>query len=115
MTIMPAWIAPPDLDPECLELCAALNGLNGIRTVESCCGHGKNPYRIWFLAVSLEALPAVAYAAAGCHCGHYGWRVIAKTDCGMSPIMFTLEGPMGPESHAESLDIAREIREIGEP
>ena len=42
------WVAPVDMDLECKRLCIALNGLPGIETDESCCGHGAEPYRIWF-------------------------------------------------------------------
>jgi hypothetical protein len=42
------WIAPQDIDLECKNLCIALNALPGIETDESCCGHGKESYRIWF-------------------------------------------------------------------
>jgi hypothetical protein len=36
------------MDDEVLELCNAMNALPGIETVESCCGHGSGPFRIWF-------------------------------------------------------------------
>jgi hypothetical protein len=35
-------------DPEVVPLCQAMNALPGIKTTESCCGHGKEPFRIWF-------------------------------------------------------------------
>jgi hypothetical protein len=46
---------PADLDPECRELCEALNLLPGITTTSSCCGHGREPYRVFFAADSLDA------------------------------------------------------------
>lgn len=36
------------MDPEVVDLCNAMNALPGIRTFESCCGHGKYPFQIWF-------------------------------------------------------------------
>lgn len=36
------------MDKECIELCDAMNALPGIQTIESCCGHGNSPYRIYF-------------------------------------------------------------------
>lgn len=36
------------MDPLCILLCDVLNSVSGIKTTESCCGHGKTPYRIWF-------------------------------------------------------------------
>ncbi len=94
-------ILPDDIDPECRALCEALNRLPGIRTTESCCGHGESPFRIWFMADSLDALPRVAYWFDGCHSGEYDWRIIASTDCGMSPISFMAEGPVGDYAGAE--------------
>ena len=86
---------PAGMDTECIALCEALNKLPGIMTVESCCGHGKQPYHVWFQAADLEALPQVCYWFDGCHSGEYGWRVIAQTDCGMSPVSFMIEGSAG--------------------
>jgi len=39
---------PKDMDPECIPLCDALNSIPGIRTEESCSGHGQHPFKIWF-------------------------------------------------------------------
>ena len=36
------------MDEECIELCDKLNSLSSIETIESCCGHCKNPYMIFF-------------------------------------------------------------------
>jgi len=41
------WQAPTGLDPECEKLCVALNGLPGIKTSESCCGHGESPFVVF--------------------------------------------------------------------
>jgi hypothetical protein len=89
------WVPPPDLDPECLKLCEALNALPGVRTFESCCGHGANPFCIWFNVENLETLPRVVYYTSPCHSGVRGWRVEARTDCGMSPVSFVFMGPAG--------------------
>jgi len=40
---------PSDMDYECVPLCNALNAIPGIRTVESCCGHSKTEFMIWFV------------------------------------------------------------------
>jgi len=40
------------MDVECIPLCDALNSLPGIQTCESCCGHGKKPFAIWFRCTS---------------------------------------------------------------
>lgn len=41
--------APKDMDKECIQLCKKLNSLSNIKTIESCCGHLKEPYRIFFM------------------------------------------------------------------
>src|SRR5437870_3675057 len=74
------WIAPEGLDEECLEICQAMNSLPGIITVESCCGHGTDPYRIFFRLDDetpdglfdglLDGLPALLY-----------WMRHFKDDC----------------------------------
>ncbi len=92
-----------DMDKECVNLCKTLNKLQGIKTVSSCCGHGKNEFLIWFRADSLENLPRLLYWFDSCHCGFYHWRIIAKTDCGMSPVSFMIEGPVGAYNEAEEI------------
>ncbi len=96
-------MSPNDIDPECRTLCEAMNGLSGIRTFASCCGHNEHPFRIFFSAESLEALPPVAYWFARCHSGVKGWGIIAHTDCGMAPISFIAEGPVGDYAGAEKI------------
>ena len=98
---------PDDLDPECRSLCDALNRLPGIQTIESCCGHGERPFLIFFIADSLESLPAALYYFDVCHCGFGGWRVVAITDCGMNPVKFMVEGPIG--AYDQAADIAERI------
>ena len=36
------------MDEECIELCDKLNSLSSVETTESCCGHCKEPYMIFF-------------------------------------------------------------------
>lgn len=103
---------PADLDPECRELCEALNLLPGITTTSSCCGHGREPYRIFFAAGSLDALPAVCWCADECHSGQEGWRVFVFTDCVMRPVDFVLEGP--PGAYGASQEIAALARKCAE-
>lgn len=110
MTKTKAVTLPADIDPECRELCEALNLLPGITTTSSCCGHGREPYRIWFDADSLGDLPAVCWCADGCHSGEYGWKVSVMTDCVMKPVVFYLEGPVG--AYAASREIAATIRTV---
>lgn len=91
------------MDPECVPLCDAMNQVPGIRTHESCSGHGKTPFRVYFTAESLAALPRLLYYFAGCHCGFSDWRVRVKTDCAMSPAVFIAEGPVAAYSEAHRI------------
>lgn len=103
---------PNDLDPECRSLCEAMNMLPGIETSESCCGHDREPFRVFFKAETLEALPRVAYWFDACHSGVSGWQIIAWTDCGMAPISFIAEGRLGGCTPRE---IRRTRRGAGHP
>ena len=47
---------PFDMDQECIELCNILNTLPGVTTFESCCGHCKERYYIWFFCTSIDTL-----------------------------------------------------------
>ena len=58
--------------------------------MESCCGHGEHPFRIWFKVKSLENLPILLYYCDSCHVG-FNWDCTVQTDCGMSPVTFMLE------------------------
>jgi hypothetical protein len=93
------------MDAECVALCDALNHLDGIRTTESCCGHGERPYWICFVADSLEALPQLLYWFDQCHT-FPGWCVVAQTDCAMSPATFRIEGPSGGSGYDQAEKIA---------
>lgn len=44
------------LDKECVSLVNMLNTIDGIATTESCCGHLKAPYRIFFVSDSFSAI-----------------------------------------------------------
>ena len=94
---------PRDLDPECLNLCRALNELPGIETISSCAGHGETPFQVSLEAESLDDLPPVAWSLDSCHSGQSGWELVAYTDCTMAPIRFLVEGPVGAYEAAEAI------------
>lgn len=83
------------MDKECIALCDAMNLIPGITTIESCCGHGKEPYRIFFVVEDFEDLPDLLYWIDYCHSGVKNWDCKIITDCGRSPISFIIEGPIG--------------------
>lgn len=86
---------PNDMDEECIPLCDALNALPGIKTHESCCGHGKDAHRVFFMADTIEHLLPILLRTTSS-----GWHVevhsaISTSD--MSDVVsFMLEGPVGP-------------------
>ena len=57
--------AEPGIDPEIEPLCDALNIISGVQTTSCCCGHDKNPIRIWFIVDSIKTLSLILWA--GCH------------------------------------------------
>lgn len=97
------WEPPAGMDPEVISLCRAMNTFPGIVTTESCCGHGKRPFRIWFLAETVEALPALLWCLDACHSGLHGWSVRVSTDCVADHATFTVEGPCGDYAAAEAV------------
>jgi hypothetical protein len=99
------------MDPECIALCEAMNKFDGIETIESCCGHGDHPYRIWFVARDLQVLPELLYWFDACHTGRRGWNVSVQTDCSMAPAVFKAEGPVGKQSYTDALFIAEKMAE----
>jgi tRNA(Phe) wybutosine-synthesizing methylase Tyw3 len=104
------WLPPSDIDPECIPLCAAINeSMTGVKTVESCCGHGRERYMIWVRVRSLHALAKLCYWLMLCHSGQSGWQVVAQTDCGAQPGIMRIEGPVRGWRPAE--EIAKVIRE----
>lgn len=101
-----------EMDPEVIELVEALNLFPGIKTVESCCGHGKDTFNIWFEADDLESLPLVLWHIDGCHSGVCGWTVEVTTDCGMSPVHFRLGSSVkGEQAYSEAKQIAKFIKD----
>lgn len=105
-------ILPGGMDSECVELCNAINLIPGLRTIESCCGHGKSNFLV-FLKVEgdlgIENLPKLLYWLDPCHVG-FRWWCKVKTDCGMSPATFYIESVVqGEEAYKQAKEIADSI------
>ena len=101
----------PTMDAECVALCDAINRFDGITTYESCCGHGKDAFCVWFSVDSLEALPPVIYWFDACHSG-VNWSVYVTTDCCLSPATFHAESSSwGDKAFAEAEQIAKYMNE----
>ena len=52
------------IDKECVELCNALNNIPYVTTFESCCGHGKDVYKIWFECYDIGVLSRLSRAVS---------------------------------------------------
>lgn len=50
------------MDKECIELCDTLNTLPGLKTFESCCGHLKTVFSIWFFCDNIDTLSRLGRA-----------------------------------------------------
>lgn len=50
------------MDAPCIALCDLLNCLPGLKTYESCCGHCKFPYQVFFCCDNLDTLTRLGRA-----------------------------------------------------
>ena len=50
-----------DIDYELRDLIKLINDIDGLETVECCCGHGGMPCHIWFKADSIEDVTRFQY------------------------------------------------------
>lgn len=96
-------ISPMPMDAECVKLCDALNGMPGIMTIDSCCGHGERPFFVTFAAASMDALRSVVEKI-----DKTNWRIEAlfKRDTGL---LFKLIGGIGKSAYEEAQDLIRKI------
>lgn len=104
------WENPPRIDPECIKICTALNELPGIRTFESCCGHGEHGFWVWFevtnpIEKGLLILSRCLYnrqdrVPTG---DSQGWRAVLYHFDRCPRLCFLLEGPTGDYAGADGL------------
>lgn len=66
------------LDKECEKLVKVLNEMDGIATIESCCGHLTAPYKIWFVSNSFSAV-GILYRSVDRRYSDGKWRI--EVDC----------------------------------
>ena len=96
-------------DKEARALIFVLNSFKGIKTSEHCCGHGKQPFRIWlsidkdfpYLQHFMQAFD-IRYG-----CPSPDWKVcLVSTDTYPSgKIHIMIEGPVGKRAYEEALTI----------
>ena len=53
---------PEDIDPLCIDLCNTLNTLQDTKTFESCSGHNKDIFSIWFKCYNSHVLSRLGRA-----------------------------------------------------
>ena len=89
----------PKIDPEVINLVNAINTVPGLETTESCCGHGKESFIIFFRCNKSSNLTPVArsvdrrYSKHGHGPGpqYIGWRLLLQmNDNPADPITFLL-------------------------
>ena len=78
-----------NMDPECIQLCDALNSMPCVKTFESCCGHGMHSFRIWFVVDVLDELRPLLDETTD----DPQWMVSVRIASGTNTIIFCLEGP----------------------
>ena len=105
------------IDPECADLCNALNELPGVRTWMSCSGHGKRRY--WIVIFAKAGSPKLAPLLRALKDEHLafhrgGWSVevyLAEPENPPFPfIAFKLKGPVGAKAYREAKSLAVCIR-----
>jgi hypothetical protein len=81
------------MDAECVDLCDTINSMKGLETVESCCGHNYQPYRIFFKCYDLSALRFLQSCIDGRYWEFgYKWRITSYiSDTGPEQLTFMLE------------------------
>ena len=72
------------MDPECILLCDALNSIFGLETIESCCGHGREPYRVFFKVKDLHGLRVLGRLCSRNYSSGL-WRVVVDNSDSPSP------------------------------
>ncbi len=102
---------PEDIDKECIPLCDAINKIKGLKTTESCCGHGKDEFRIWFSVNKDNELELLLYYIDSCHVG-FNWEVKLHTDCSMCKPKYGLYSlTKGKKAYKEANKIAKAIED----
>ena len=66
------------LDKECESLVEILNEIDGVATIESCCGHLTAPFRIYFISNSFRAV-GILHRCVDRRYSDGKWRI--EVDC----------------------------------
>ena len=102
-----------DIEPECRELCDAINLIPGLVAFAGCNGHDQEPFRVWFYLRdrwALSTLPSLLYYLAPRNAGFY-WTCEVFTDRAMSAVKFMITSKsIGEAAYREAQTIAAHIR-----
>ena len=102
---------PKSMDKECIPLCDALNALPGIETFESCCGHLKRPFVVFFTAQKIEDLRPILIALVF----ESAWDMNVAWASSSDGVFFWLTGPAGVADGPSGADsLARIIAAVAE-
>lgn len=109
-----------NMDKECIELCNALNSVQGIRTFESCCGHAKAPMRIWFYSSKNRPLFIIAKSINRMYGGPISnkselkeWTcILTHNDVPERPVFFLESPSKGRKAYKQAKIIANNISEL---
>lgn len=71
--------APPkDIDFACICIYYLLNRLPDVETFESCSGHGKEPFSMWFFCDNIDTLSRLG-RAVGKNYSDNNWEIVVDT------------------------------------
>lgn len=99
------------MDPECVNLCNAINLIKGVRTFESCGGHGKRNFNVWLKCNNSKQLFPIIRQISRNYDG-VTWKLEAElTDMPKTPVVFLLHsnGATGFLAYMEAEEIAKRI------
>lgn len=96
------------MDVECWPLFFVLNGIRGVETTESCCGHWKDPFMVWMKVDSTPALHALSRSVDIRYGSPSGWSIIVDdTDLPEMPILFRIQSTTrGEMAYSEASAVA---------
>lgn len=71
---------PEDVDAECVDICNLLNRLPGTETDESCQGHGKHPFWVFFSCTDIDTISRLGRAVFNTYSDGKWEIVVDSTD-----------------------------------
>lgn len=98
------------MDPECVELCDALNAIPGIQTEASCCGHGKYKFSVWFKSSNVECMRVIGIITSRKHMPAPQWKCRVELDDGGNVRFHLSSGKTkGKKAYKQASELAEKI------